>query len=126
MWLFSIFAGVALFLGAVGIYSVLSWSVAQRAREIGIRMAMGATKRQVLGMILHQGGRLIVVGVVLGIAGTLALARVISGLLQGVSASDPMTLILVGVVVSVSAVAATLIPSFRATRVNPIVCLKYE
>ena len=65
-------------------------------------------------------------GVVSGIAGTLALARVIASLLQGVSASDPMTLVLVGVVVPVSAIAATLIPSFRATRVNPIVCLKYE
>jgi putative ABC transport system permease protein len=126
MWLFSIFAGVALFLGAVGIYSVLSWSVAQRTREIGIRMAMGASKKQVLTMVLQQGGRLIFIGVALGIAGTLALARVIAGLLQGVRASDPMTLLLVGVVVTVSAVAATLIPSFRATRVNPIVCLKYE
>ena len=89
MWLFFHFRRHGVLLGAVGIYSVLSWSVAQRAREIGIRMAMGASKRQVLGMILRQGGRLIVVGVVLGIAGTLALARVISGLLQGVSASEP-------------------------------------
>ncbi len=107
MWLFSIFAGLALFLGALGIYSVLSWSVAQRTREIGIRMAMGASKRQVLAMVLQQGGRLIFVGVASGIAGTLALARVIASLLQGVSASDPMTLILVGVVVTVSAIAAT-------------------
>ncbi len=126
MWLFSILAGLALFLGALGIYSVLSWSVAQRTREIGIRMAMGASKQQVLAMVLQQGGRLIFMGVVSGIAGTLALARVIASLLQGVSASDPMTLVLVGVVVTVSAIAATLIPSFRATRVNPIVCLKYE
>jgi putative ABC transport system permease protein len=126
MWLFSIFSGLALFLGVVGIYSVLSWSVAQRTREIGIRMAMGASKQQVLTMILRQGGRLIFMGVALGLAGTLALARVIASLLQGVSASDPVTLILVGVVVAVSAIAATFIPSFRATRVNPIVCLKYE
>jgi putative ABC transport system permease protein len=126
MWLFSIFAGLALFLGVVGIYGVLSWSVAQRTREIGIRMAMGAGKQQVLTMVLRQGGRLIVTGVALGVAGTLALARVIGSLLHGVSAKDPVTLILVGVVVAVTAIAATFIPSFRATRVNPIVCLKYE
>ena len=122
MWLFSIFAGLALFLGVVGIYGVLSWSVAQRTREIGIRMAMGSSKQQVLTMVLRQGGRLIFTGV----AGTLALARVIGSLLHGVSAKDPVTLILVGVVVAVTAIAATFIPSFRATRVNPIVCLKYE
>jgi predicted permease len=126
MWLFSIFAGLALFLGVIGIYSVLSWSVAQRTREIGIRMAMGASKQQVLSMVLRQGGRLIGLGVALGVAGTLALAHVIASLLQGVSASDPVTLILVSAVVVVSAIAATWIPSFRATRVNPIVCLKYE
>jgi ABC-type antimicrobial peptide transport system permease subunit len=126
MWLFSIFAGLALFLGVVGIYGVLSWSVAQRTREIGIRMAMGAGKQQVLSMVLRQGGRLIFTGVALGVAGTLALARVIGSLLHGVSAKDPVTLILVGVVVAVTAIAATFIPSFRATRVNPIVCLKYE
>jgi ABC-type antimicrobial peptide transport system permease subunit len=100
--------------------------VAQRTREIGIRMAMGSSKQQVLTMVLRQGGRLIFTGVALGVAGTLALARVIGSLLHGVSAKDPVTLILVGVVVAVTAIAATFIPSFRATRVNPIVCLKYE
>jgi ABC-type antimicrobial peptide transport system permease subunit len=89
-------------------------------------MAMGASKEQVLSMILRQGGRLIFMGVAVGIAGTLALARVIASLLQGISASDPVTLIQVSAVVAVSAIAATWIPSFRATRVNPIVCLKYE
>jgi len=87
---------------------------------------MGASKQQVLSMVLRQGGRLIGLGVALGVAGTLALAHVIASLLQGVSASDPVTLILVSAVVVVSAIAATWIPSFRATRVNPIVCLKYE
>jgi putative ABC transport system permease protein len=126
MWLFSIFAGLALFLGVIGIYSVLSYSVAQRTREIGIRMAMGASKQQVLAMILGQGGRLVLGGIAVGIAGTLALARVISSLLYGVSPSDPLTLVLVAVVVTAAATLATCIPSLRATRVNPTVCLKYE
>jgi putative ABC transport system permease protein len=126
MWLFSIFAGLALFLGVIGIYSVLSYSVAQRTREIGIRMAMGASKQQVLTLVLRQGGRLIVLGIAVGIAGTLALTRVIASLLHGVSASDPVTLILVVIVVAAAAVMATCVPSYRATRVNPTVCLKYE
>jgi len=126
MWLFSIFAAVALFLGVIGIYSVLSYSVAQRTREIGIRMAMGASKQQVLTMILAQGSRLILSGIVVGIAGTLALARAISSLLYGVSSSDPVTLLLVVLVVAAAATLATCIPSLRATKVNPTVCLKYE
>ncbi|HKD80995.1 MAG TPA: ABC transporter permease [Candidatus Angelobacter sp.] len=126
MWLFSIFAGLALFLGVIGIYSVISYSVAQRTREIGIRMAMGASKEQVLAMILGQGSRLILGGIVAGIAGTLALTRVISSLLYGVSPSDPLTLGLVALVVTAAAILATSIPSLRATRVNPTVCLKYE
>jgi len=126
MWLFSIFAGLALFLGIVGIYSVLSYSVSQRTREIGIRMAMGASKQQVLLIILRQGTQLILGGVILGIAGTLALTRLISSLLEGVSPSDPITLALVAVVVIAAAMMATCIPSLRATRVNPTVCLKYE
>jgi predicted permease len=126
MWLFSIFAGLALFLGLVGIYSVLAYSVAQRTREIGIRMALGARKQQVLTMILRQGGQLIGCGVAVGVAGTLALTRVIASLLHGVSATDPVTLVLVAVVVAAAALMATIIPSFSATRVNPTVCLKYE
>ncbi|HEY1265507.1 MAG TPA: ABC transporter permease [Terriglobales bacterium] len=126
MWLFSIFAGLALFLGAIGIYSVLSYAVAQRTREIGIRMAMGASKKQVLVMILGQGSRLVFGGIALGIAGTLALTRVLASLLYGVSPRDPLTLVLVAVVVTGAATLATCIPSMRAARVNPTVCLKYE
>src|SRR5262249_58674843 len=107
-------------------YSVLSYSVAQRTREIGIRMAMGASKQQVLTMILGQGSRLVIGGIALGIAGTLALTRVISSLLYGVSPSDPITLLLVALVVTTAATLATCIPSLRATKVNPTVCLKYE
>lgn len=126
MWLFSIFAGLALFLGVVGIYSVLSYSVSQRTREIGIRMAMGASKKQVLVIILKQGTQLILGGILLGIAGTLAFTRLISSLLEGVSPNDPITLMLVAVVVTAAAMLATCIPSLRATKVNPTVCLKYE
>jgi ABC-type antimicrobial peptide transport system permease subunit len=126
MWLFSIFAGLALFLGVVGIYSVLSYSVAQRTPEIGIRMALGAGKQQVLLIILQQGTRLILGGIVLGIAGTLALTRLMASLLHGVSPSDPITLALVAAVVAAAAMLATCVPCWRATRVNPTVCLKYE
>lgn len=126
MWLFSIFAGLALFLGVIGIYSVLAYSVAQRTREIGVRMAMGASKKQILAMVLSQGAQLILIGIAVGIAGTLALTRLIASLLNGVSPNDPITLVLVGGVVATAAVAATCIPSLQATRVNPMVCLKYE
>jgi putative ABC transport system permease protein len=126
MWLFSIFAGLALFLGAIGIYSVLSYSVAQRTREIGIRMAMGASKRQVLIMILRQGTQLTIAGILVGLAGALALTRLMASLLHGVRPSDPMTLMIVSVVVGVAATIATCIPSLRATFVNPIVALRSE
>lgn len=126
MWLFSIFAGLALFLGVIGIYSVLAYSVAQRTREIGIRMAMGASKKQILAIVLGQGAQLIHIGIAVGTAGTLALSRLMASLLHGVSPNDPITLVLVGAVVATAAIAATCIPSLRATRVNPTVCLKYE
>jgi predicted permease len=126
MWLFSIFAGLALFLAVIGIYSVLSYSVTQRIREIGIRMAMGASKAQILIMILRQGARLTLAGIILGLAGALALTRLMASLLYGVRPSDPITLIMVSAVVAVAATLATCIPSLRATRVNPTVALKYE
>jgi putative ABC transport system permease protein len=126
MWLFSIFAGLALFLGAIGIYSVLSYSVTQRTREIGIRMAMGASKEQVLMMILRQGTQLTLGGIVLGLTGALALTRLMASLLHDVRPSDPMTLMMVSAVVAVTATIATCVPSLRATRVNPTVALRSE
>jgi putative ABC transport system permease protein len=126
MWLFSIFAGLALFLGVIGVYSVLSYSVTQRTREIGIRMAMGASKGQILMLILRQGTLLTLGGIVLGVAGALVLTRLMASLLHGVRPSDPITLLLVSAIVAVAATIATCIPSLRATQVNPTVALKYE
>lgn len=126
MWLFVAFAGLALLLGVVGIYSVISYSVTQRTREIGVRMAMGARKWDVLKMILLQGSRLTALGILLGIVSAFVLTRLMMGLLYGVRPSDPLTIVGVVAVVSVAAFIASLIPSHRATRVDPTIALKYE
>jgi len=126
MWLFASFAGLALLLGAIGIYSLISYSVAQRTREIGIRMAMGADKWDVMKVILQRGGQLTLIGIVLGVGGALALTRLMASLLYGVSPKDPLTFVVVPVVVAVVAVAAIAIPSLRATKVDPTVALRAE
>src|SRR5215510_6566746 len=126
MWLFTSFAGLALLLGAVGIYSLISYSVAQKTREIGIRMAMGASKWDVMKIILEHGSRLTAAGIILGLAGALALTRLMASLLYGVSPKDPLTFVMVSVVVAVVALAATSIPSLRATKVDPTVALRSE
>lgn len=126
MWLFTAFASLALVLGIVGIYSVVSYGVAQRTREIGIRMAMGAEKGDVLRMILRQGGCLILMGVVTGICCALGLTRLMANMLHGVQSNDPTTFALVAIVVGIAGVAACLVPSRRATRVDPNLALKYE
>ncbi|HZI58566.1 MAG TPA: FtsX-like permease family protein, partial [Verrucomicrobiae bacterium] len=126
MWVFAAFAALALVLGLVGIYSVLSYSVTQRTREIGIRMALGAEKSDVVKMLLAQGSLLISIGLGAGLAGTLILSRFMASLLHGVRPTDPATLFLVSAVVAGAAIAACYIPSLRATRVNPTVALKYE
>ena len=126
MWLFATFAGLALLLGAVGIYSLISYSVAQRTREIGIRMAMGASKWQVMRMILQHGSRLMLAGIIVGLGGALALTRLMASLLHGVSPRDPLTFVSVSLVVAVVALVATTIPSLRATKVDPTVALRAE
>ncbi|HKD16122.1 MAG TPA: FtsX-like permease family protein, partial [Candidatus Angelobacter sp.] len=126
MWLFTSFAGLALLLGAVGIYSLISYSVAQKTREIGIRMAMGAGKWDVMKIILEHGSRLTLVGIILGLGGALALTRLMASLLYGVSPKDPLTFVMVSVVVAIVALAATSIPSLRATKVDPTVALRSE
>jgi len=126
MWLFTSFAGLALLLGAVGIYSLISYSVAQKTREIGIRMAMGASKWDVMKIILEHGSRLTLVGIILGLGGALALTRLMASLLYGVSPKDPLTFVMVSVVVAVVALAAMSIPSLRATKVDPTVALRSE
>jgi putative ABC transport system permease protein len=129
MILLGAFSVLALLLASVGIYGVLSYSVSQRIREIGIRMALGAERRDVLKMIIAQGLQLAVAGVILGAVGALLLARLISAfsrLLYGVQANDPVTFIGVSLVLICVSVLACYVPARRASRVEPMAALKYE
>ena len=120
----SLTAALALALGGAGIYSVLTYTVAQRTQEIGVRVALGAGRAQVVAMVVKNGLKLVLLGAVIGTAGALALSRLISGLLYEVSATDPMTFVLVIATLVLVAVAACLVPALRATRVDPIVALR--
>jgi len=124
--LLTTFAGVALVLAAVGIYGVISYSVAQRTNEFGIRIAIGASQSDVLRMVLKQGLMLGAIGVLVGAAGALALTRLIRGLLFGISSFDPATFLIMAAVLTLVTIAACLAPARRATRVDPMVALRYE
>ena len=124
--LLSLFSGVALVLAAVGIYGVISYSVAQRTSEFGIRMAMGASPVDVLGMVLKQGLLLGAIGVAIGAAGALALTRLIRGLLFGISTFDPVTFVVMALALTLVTLAACWAPARRATMVDPVVALRYE
>jgi putative ABC transport system permease protein len=120
------FGSLALLMAGVGIYGVLSYSVSQRTREIGIRMALGASQAQILRFIMRQGVILSLAGVVVGVLAALASMRLIRSLLFGVSATDAATYILVPAVLLMVALAATFIPARRATRVDPLNALRHE
>src|SRR5215211_302416 len=124
--LLGIFAGLATLLAAVGIFGVMNYSVQLRTREIGLRMALGAQPGRVLMLVLRQGLLLTVIGIGVGLAGALALSRVMSGLLYGVGANDPATFAAIVVVLAVVSLVACYIPARRATRVDPLIALKYE
>jgi len=117
---------VALSLAALGIYGVMAYSVTHRSREIGIRMALGANSRLVLGMVLSGGLRLSLLGVALGVVAALLETRVLASLIYGVSRTDPMTLAATAAVVLASAILASWVPALRATRVDPAVSLRAE
>ena len=124
--LLSIFAGVATLLATVGIYGVMAHSVAQRTREIGIRMALGAHWRDVIKLVMWNALLLIGTGLLVGLGGSLALTRLIAARLWGVSATDPATFASVAALLAVVALLATLIPAHRALRVDPTIALRYE
>ena len=126
MLLLAVFAGLALVLAAVGIYSVLAYAVRRRQREIGIRMALGAQLGDVLRMVVVEGMRPALIGIALGLAAALALGRVVSSLVFGVSQSDPLTFLSVGILLALVAAVASLLPAYRATRVDPMVALREE
>jgi putative ABC transport system permease protein len=126
MLLLAVFAAVALVLAAVGIYGVMSYSVAQQTREIGIRMALGAQRSDVLKMTVKQGLKLVGLGLVIGLAAAFVLTRVMASLLFGISATDPVTFLTISFVLLVVALLASYIPSLRAMRVDPMVALRYQ
>jgi putative ABC transport system permease protein len=124
--LLSIFAAVALVLTVVGLYGVMSYAVAQRTNEIGIRLALGAQTKDVLSLIIKQGLQLILLGLAIGLLGAVALMKIISGLLFGVTTKDPFTFVAVAVVLTFIALLACYVPARRATRVDPLEALRYE
>jgi predicted permease len=126
MILLGIFAALALLLSSVGIYGVISYLVGQRTQEIGIRVALGARRWDVLRLVLSHSVNMAALGVVIGVVGSLALTRLMSKMLYGVSASDPMTFCAVAALLTLVAVSASYIPARRAMRVDPIVALRYE
>src|SRR5262249_33434433 len=123
MGLLAIFAVAALSLAALGIYGVLSYAVTQRTREIGVRMALGGRRRDVLGLVVGQGMKMTMTGALAGLIASLALTRFMKGLLFGVSPSDPLTFASVALLLTIVAIVACWIPARRATKIDPMVAI---
>jgi putative ABC transport system permease protein len=124
--LLSLFAGLALVLAMLGVYAVMAYSVAQRTREIGVRLALGAAAGDVLRLVFGQGSALVVTGLVIGIAGTLAGSRALVALLFGVSGTDPFTYLAAAAVLALVAAVALYLPARRASRLDPAIALRAE
>jgi putative ABC transport system permease protein len=126
MILLTVFAALALILASIGLYGVISYLVGQRTQEIGVRMALGAKSGDILRLILQGAGRVTAIGIVAGLMMSFAVTRLMSKLLYGVRATDPLTLIAVTALLSLVALAAGYIPARRATRIDPMVALREE
>jgi len=124
--LFGLFSLLALLLASLGVYGVMAYSVTQRTREIGIRMALGAPPRNIVKLVMKRGMFLVIAGVIIGLLGAFVLTRVVANLLFGISATDTITFLEITLLLVIISLLATLIPAWRATKVNPVNALRFQ